>query len=130
MRLGEWRLKRRETKEWMRHLQLPYSLRELVRRFVQYKWLATSGVDEESILRSYLRTDLCRDIQRHLCLELVRRVKHSRSSILKSIFFCHATLANVFPICRFLFFSQMDDKLLDPICGRLVSCLSAQGNYI
>ncbi|KAJ9702874.1 hypothetical protein PVL29_004563 [Vitis rotundifolia] len=102
VRLEEWRLKRRDTEEWMRHRQLPQDLRERVRRFVQYKWLATRGVDEESILRA-LPTDLRRDIQRHLCLDLVRRVP---------------------------FFSQMDDQLLDAICERLVSCLSTQGTYI
>lgn len=73
VRLEEWRLKRRDTEEWMKHRQLPQSLRERVRRFVQYKWLATRGVDEESILRA-LPTDLRRDIQCHLCLDLVRRV--------------------------------------------------------
>lgn len=57
----------------MRHRQLPLELQERVRRFVQYKWLATRGVDEESILRS-LPLDLRRQIQRHLCLALVRRV--------------------------------------------------------
>ncbi|KAG7972968.1 hypothetical protein I3843_07G206800 [Carya illinoinensis] len=48
VRLEEWRLKRRDTEEWMRHRQLPRDLQERVRRFVQYKWLATRGVDEES----------------------------------------------------------------------------------
>ncbi|GLT85176.1 hypothetical protein SLE2022_033720 [Rubroshorea leprosula] len=102
VRLEEWRLKRRDTEEWMKHRQLPQDLRERVRRFVQYKWLATRGVDEESILRA-LPTDLRRDIQRHLCLDHVRRV----------------------PL-----FSQMDDQLLDAICERLVSSLSTQGTYI
>ncbi|XP_008794413.1 probable cyclic nucleotide-gated ion channel 14 [Phoenix dactylifera] len=102
VRLEEWRLKRRDTEEWMRHRQLPHDLRERVRRFVQYKWLATRGVDEESILQS-LPADLRRDIQRHLCLDLVRRVP---------------------------FFSQMDDQLLDAICERLVSSLSTEGTYI
>ncbi|XP_047169601.1 probable cyclic nucleotide-gated ion channel 14 [Vigna umbellata] len=102
VRLEEWRLKRRDTEEWMSHRQLPQNLRERVRRFVQYKWLATRGVDEETILRG-LPIDLRRDIQRHLCLDLVRRVP---------------------------FFSQMDDQLLDAICERLVSSLSTQGTYI
>lgn len=102
VRLEEWRLKRRDTEEWMRHRQLPEDLRKRVRRFVQYKWLATRGVDEESILRG-LPADLSRDIQRHLCLDLVRRVP---------------------------FFSQMDDQLLDAICERLVSSLSTEGTYI
>ncbi|XP_024031392.1 cyclic nucleotide-gated ion channel 18 [Morus notabilis] len=102
VRLEEWRVKRRDTEEWMRHRQLPPDLQERVRRFVQYQWLATRGVNEESILRS-LPLDLRREIQRHLCLALVRRVP---------------------------FFSQMDDQLLDAICERLVSSLSIQGTYI
>ncbi|KAE9609182.1 hypothetical protein Lal_00020410 [Lupinus albus] len=102
VRLEEWRLKQRDTEEWMRHRQLPKHLQERIRRFVQYKWLATRGVDEETILQG-LPIDLRRDIQRHLCLDLVRRVP---------------------------FFSQMDDQLLDAICERLVSSLSTQGTYI
>ncbi|KAL0324006.1 UNVERIFIED_CONTAM: putative cyclic nucleotide-gated ion channel 14 [Sesamum calycinum] len=102
VRLEEWRLKRRDTEEWMRHRQLPEDLQQRVRRFTQYKWLTTRGVDEESILCA-LPTDLHRDIKRHLCLDLVRRVP---------------------------FFSQMDDQLLDAICERLVSSLSTQGTYI
>ncbi|XVF88055.1 hypothetical protein PTKIN_Ptkin19aG0018400 [Pterospermum kingtungense] len=102
VRLEEWRVKRRDTEEWMRHRQLPEDLKHRVRRFVQYKWLATRGVNEEAILRG-LPADLRRDIQRHLCLDLVRRV----------------------PL-----FSQMDDQLLDAICERLVSSLSTERTYI
>ncbi|KAL3629238.1 Cyclic nucleotide-gated ion channel 18 [Castilleja foliolosa] len=102
VRLEEWRIKRRDTEEWMRHRQLPPDLQERVRRFEQYKWLTTRGVHEESILQS-LPTDLRREIQRHLCLNLVRRVP---------------------------FFASMDDQLLDAICGRLVSSLSTPGSYI
>lgn len=102
IRLEEWRLKRRDTEEWMRHRQLPGDLKERVHRFGLYKWLATRGVDEESILHG-LPADLRRDIQRHLCLDLVRRVP---------------------------FFSQMDDPLLDAICERLVSSLSTDHTYI
>ncbi|KGN60179.1 probable cyclic nucleotide-gated ion channel 14 isoform X1 [Cucumis sativus] len=102
VRLEEWRVKRRDTEEWMKHRQLPQDLQERVRRFVQYKWLATRGVDEESILQG-LPTDLRRDIQRHLCLDLVRRVP---------------------------FFAQMDGQLLDAICERLASSLCTQRTYI
>ncbi|XP_051137154.1 probable cyclic nucleotide-gated ion channel 14 isoform X2 [Andrographis paniculata] len=102
VRLEEWRLKQRDTEEWMRHRQLPEALQQRVRRFTQYKWLTTRGVNEEIILRA-LPGDLSRDIQRHLCLDLVRRVP---------------------------FFSQMDDQLLDAICARLVSSLSTEGTYI
>ncbi|KAL3526434.1 hypothetical protein ACH5RR_011090 [Cinchona calisaya] len=102
VRLEEWRVKKRDTEEWMRHRQLPPELQERVRRFVQYKWYATRGVNEESILQS-LPLDLRREIQRHLCLNLVRRVP---------------------------FFAQMDDQLLDAICERLVSSLSTEGTYV
>ncbi|KAL5723296.1 hypothetical protein ACHQM5_006711 [Ranunculus cassubicifolius] len=86
----------------MRHRQLPEILQERVRRFVQYKWLATRGVDEDKILRS-LPLDLRRDIQSHLCLDLLRRV----------------------PL-----FAQMDSQLLDAICERLVSSLSTEGAFV
>ncbi|KAK4417746.1 Cyclic nucleotide-gated ion channel 18 [Sesamum alatum] len=102
VKLEEWRIKKRDTEEWMRHRQLPEDLQERVRRFEQYKWLTTRGVNEEDILKS-LPQDLRREIQRHLCLNLVRRVP---------------------------FFAQMDDQLLDAICERLVSSLSTKGSYI
>lgn len=73
VRFEEWRVKRRDTEEWMKHRELPEDLQERVRQFVQYKWQATRGVNEESILRS-LPLDLRREIQRHLCIALVRRV--------------------------------------------------------
>lgn len=57
----------------MRHRQLPPNLQERVRRFVQYNWLSTRGVKEEEILQD-LPLDLRREVQKHLCLDLVRRV--------------------------------------------------------
>lgn len=73
IRLEEMRVKRRDSEQWMHHRLLPQELRERVRRYDQYKWLATRGVDEESLVQS-LPKDLRRDIKRHLCLALVRRV--------------------------------------------------------
>ncbi|KAK9756092.1 hypothetical protein RND81_01G072700 [Saponaria officinalis] len=102
VRIEEWRIKRRDTEEWMQHRQLPDELRDRIRRFVQYKWLATRGVDEESILQS-LPLDTRREIQKHLCLGLVRRVP---------------------------FFAQMDDQLLDAICERLISSLTTKDTYL
>lgn len=67
------RVKRRDSEQWMHHRLLPQELRERVRRYDQYKWLATRGVDEENLVQS-LPKDLQRDIKRHLCLALVRRV--------------------------------------------------------
>lgn len=80
VRVEEWRVKRRDMEEWMRHRQLPEDLQERVRQFIQYKWLATRGVKEESILQ-LLPLDLRREIQRHLCLDLVRRVCLPLSSV-------------------------------------------------
>lgn len=76
MRLEEWRIRRTDTEQWMHHRQLPPELRQAVRKYDQYKWLATRGVDEEALLIS-LPLDLRRDIKRHLCFDLVRRVSLS-----------------------------------------------------
>ncbi|KAL0316487.1 UNVERIFIED_CONTAM: putative cyclic nucleotide-gated ion channel 5 [Sesamum radiatum] len=91
IRLEEMRVKRRDSEQWMHHRLLPPDLRERVRRYDQYKWLETRGVDEESLVQS-LPKDLRRDIKRHLCLALVKRV----------------------PL-----FENMDERLLDAICERL-----------
>ncbi|TKY64636.1 putative cyclic nucleotide-gated ion channel 8 [Spatholobus suberectus] len=102
VRLEEMRIKRRDSEQWMHHRLLPQELRERVRRYDQYKWLNTRGVDEESLVQS-LPKDLRRDIKRHLCLNLVRRV----------------------PL-----FANMDERLLDAICERLKPSLYTEGTYI
>uniref|UniRef100_A0A6N2M2H0 Cyclic nucleotide-binding domain-containing protein n=2 Tax=Salix TaxID=40685 RepID=A0A6N2M2H0_SALVM len=102
IRLEEMRVKRRDSEQWMHHRLLPQELRERVRRYDQYKWLETRGVDEENLVQS-LPKDLRRDIKRHLCLALVRRV----------------------PL-----FENMDERLLDAICERLKPCLFTESTYI
>ncbi|GAA0169431.1 ligand-gated ion channel [Lithospermum erythrorhizon] len=102
IRLEEMRIKRRDSEQWMHHRLLPQDLRERVRRYDQYKWLETRGVDEESLVQS-LPKDLRRDIKRHLCLALVKRV----------------------PL-----FENMDERLLDAICERLKPCLYTEDTYI
>ncbi|KAL9376974.1 hypothetical protein Peur_031094 [Populus x canadensis] len=102
IRLEEMRVKRRDSEQWMHHRLLPQDLRERVRRYDQYKWLETRGVDEENLVQS-LPKDLRRDIKRHLCLALVRRV----------------------PL-----FENMDERLLDAICERLKPCLFTESTYI
>ncbi|CAA2962512.1 probable cyclic nucleotide-gated ion channel 5, partial [Olea europaea subsp. europaea] len=72
IRLEEMRVKRRDSEQWMHHRLLPPDLRGRVRKYDQYKWLETRGVDEESLVQS-LPKDLRRDIKRHLCLALVKR---------------------------------------------------------
>lgn len=66
-----------DTEQWMRHRQLPQQLRQSVRKYDQYKWIATRGVDEEALLKG-LPLDLRRDIKHHLCYDLVRRVSSTR----------------------------------------------------
>ncbi|XP_050215183.1 protein CNGC15b [Mercurialis annua] len=102
VRLEEWRIRRTDTEQWMHHRQLPPELRQSVRKYDQYKWVATRGVDEEALLKG-LPLDLRRDIKRHLCLDLVRRV----------------------PL-----FDQMDERTLDAICERLKPALSTQGTVL
>ncbi|ONK67297.1 uncharacterized protein A4U43_C06F18690 [Asparagus officinalis] len=102
IRLEEMRVKRRDSEQWMHHRLLPQELRERVRRYDQYKWLETRGVDEESLVQS-LPKDLRRDIKRHLCLALVRRV----------------------PL-----FDNLDERLLDAVCERLKPTLYTETTYI
>lgn len=102
VRLEEWRIKRTDTEQWMHHRQLPQELRQSVRKYDQYKWVATRGVDEETLLKG-LPLDLRRDIKRHLCYDLVRRV----------------------PL-----FDQMDERMLDAICERLKPALCTQGTCL
>ncbi|MCD7449457.1 Potassium voltage-gated channel sub H member 2 [Datura stramonium] len=102
VRLEEMRVKRRDSEQWMHHRVLPPELRERVRRYDQYKWLETRGVDEENLVQN-LPKDLRRDIKRHLCLNLVRRV----------------------PL-----FENMDERMLDAICERLKPSLCTESTYI
>ncbi|KAH9715843.1 putative cyclic nucleotide-gated ion channel 8 [Citrus sinensis] len=102
VRLEEMRIKRRDSEQWMHHRWLPQDLRERVRRYEHFKWLETRGVDEESLVQS-LPKDLRRDIKRHLCLNLVRRV----------------------PL-----FANMDERLLDAICERLKPSLCTEGTCV
>lgn len=102
MRLEEWRIRRRDTERWMHHRQLPREVKERVRRYEQFRWVTTGGVEEESIVRE-LPADLRREIKRHLCLNLVRQV----------------------PL-----FDGMEGRMLDAICERLRPSLWTPGSKI
>ncbi|XWS61303.1 hypothetical protein CRYUN_Cryun07bG0114500 [Craigia yunnanensis] len=101
-RLEEMRVKRRDAEQWMSHRLLPENLRERIRRYEQYKWQETRGVDEENLLHN-LPKDLRRDIKRHLCLALLMRVP---------------------------MFEKMDEQLLDAMCDRLKPVLYTEDSYI
>ncbi|XP_047045327.1 probable cyclic nucleotide-gated ion channel 5 [Lolium rigidum] len=102
LRMEEMRLKRRDSEQWMHHRHLPDDLRDRVWRHNQYKWLETRGVDEDGLVRC-LPKDIRRDVKRHLCLRLVRRV----------------------PL-----FANMDERLLDAICERLKPSLCTEATYV
>ncbi|OQU76494.1 hypothetical protein SORBI_3010G153700 [Sorghum bicolor] len=72
LRIEEMRVKSRDTDQWMSYRHLPENLKERIRRYEQYRWQETSGVDEEQLLMN-LPKDLRRDIKRHLCLSLLMR---------------------------------------------------------
>ncbi|XP_022894324.1 cyclic nucleotide-gated ion channel 1-like [Olea europaea var. sylvestris] len=102
LRLEEMRVKRRDAEQWMSHRLLPESLRERIRRYEQYKWQETQGVDEENLICN-LPKDLMRDIKRHLCLALLKRVP---------------------------MFEKMDEQLLDAMCDRLKPVLYTEYSFI
>lgn len=70
------RVRRQDAEQWMSHRLLPEDLRERIRRYEQYKWQETRGVEEETLLRN-LPKDIRRDVKRHLCLSLLMRVSDS-----------------------------------------------------
>ncbi|XP_076957805.1 cyclic nucleotide-gated ion channel 1-like [Bidens hawaiensis] len=102
IRLEEMRVKRRDAEQWMSHRMLPESLKERIRRYEQYRWQETRGVDEDTFIRN-LPKDLRRDIKRHLCLKLLKRVP---------------------------MFEKMDDQLMDAMCDRLKPVLYTENSYI
>ncbi|GBG67934.1 hypothetical protein CBR_g1053 [Chara braunii] len=101
-KLEEMRVHRRDIDQWLRHRQLPKELQDRVRRFEHFSWSATRGVDEEERIRE-LPPELRRDIKRHLCLDLVRKV----------------------PL-----FNGMDEQLLDAICVLLRPTIFIQDSVV
>ena len=61
------------TEQWMSHRKLPHHLKARLRRYQQYKWNLSRGVEEQNLLQS-LPKDLRKDISRHLCSDLLMRV--------------------------------------------------------
>lgn len=102
LRLEEWRAAKADTEHWMQHRKLPPYLRLWVRKYDQYKWVATRGVDEEALLKD-LPWNLRREINRHLCFGLLRKL----------------------PL-----FDEMDDQMLDAVCERLKPALCIKGAFV
>ncbi|XP_022871445.1 cyclic nucleotide-gated ion channel 1-like [Olea europaea var. sylvestris] len=102
VRVEEMRVKRRDAEQWMSHRMLPDNLRKRIRRYDQYKWQETRGVEENSLIRN-LPKDLRRDINRHLCWTLLTRVP---------------------------MFEKMDQQLLDAMCDHLKPVLYTEKSFI
>ncbi|TXG63038.1 hypothetical protein EZV62_010032 [Acer yangbiense] len=102
VRVDEMVAKRQDTEQWMAHRMLPGTLRERIRRYEQYKWQETRGVEEETIIRN-LPKDLKRDIKRHLCLDILMRVP---------------------------MFEKMDELLIDALCDQLKLTLFTENSFI
>ncbi|PRQ58437.1 putative potassium channel, voltage-dependent, EAG/ELK/ERG [Rosa chinensis] len=102
VRVEEMRVKRRDAEQWMSHRMLPENLKERIRRYDQYKWQETRGVEEDTLVRN-LPKDLRKDIKRHLCLALVRRVP---------------------------MFENMDERLMDALCDHLKPVLFTDNSFI
>ncbi|XP_062088934.1 cyclic nucleotide-gated ion channel 1-like [Humulus lupulus] len=102
VRVEEMRMKRQGVEKWMSHRMLPEPLRERIRRYQQYEWQETRGVEEETLLQTLPKV-LRRDIKRHLCLALLSRVP---------------------------MFEKMDEHLLDTLCDRLKPSLYTDKSLI
>ncbi|WJX80378.1 hypothetical protein P8452_63387 [Trifolium repens] len=105
VRVEEMRVKMRDaeaTERWMSQRMLPDNLKQRIRSYEQYKWKENRGFEEETLIRK-LPKDLRRDIKRHLCLDLVRRV----------------------PL-----FERMDEQLLDAMCDRMKPVLYTEKSCI
>ncbi|KNA18756.1 hypothetical protein SOVF_067880 [Spinacia oleracea] len=102
VREEEMRIRRRDAEQWMSHRSLPEDMRERIRRYEQYNWQETRGVDEESVIRNLPR-DLRRDIKRHLCMASLMRVP---------------------------MFAKLDEQLKDAMCDRLKPVLYTDKSFI
>ncbi|KFK37409.1 hypothetical protein AALP_AA4G253100 [Arabis alpina] len=102
VRVEEMRVKRMDAEQWMSHRMLPDDMKKRIRKYEQYKWQETRGVEEEALLSS-LPKDLRKDIKGHLCLDLLKKVP---------------------------WFKAMDDRLLDALCARLKTVLYTEKSYI
>ncbi|CAM6089431.1 unnamed protein product [Calypogeia fissa] len=98
----DMQLKRYDTEVWMKQRRLPQSLRKRVKEAGRFRWVATGGVEEQELIGD-LPEDLQKDIQRYLCLDLVKKVR---------------------------LFELLEDHVLDAICERLYQKLYIEGSEI
>ncbi|KAL0540666.1 hypothetical protein IC582_020676 [Cucumis melo] len=72
-RRRKMQLRCRDLEWWMRRRQLPSRLKHRVRHYEHQRWAAMGGEDEMELIND-LPEGLRRDIKRHLCVDLIRKV--------------------------------------------------------
>ncbi|VVB03504.1 unnamed protein product [Arabis nemorensis] len=103
IRVDEMEEKKRDTEKWMSYRMLPRYLKERIRRYEDYKWRETRGIEEEAFLRS-LPKDLRLETKHHLYKDLLNRVP---------------------------WLNIMDDSwLLEALCDRVKSVIYTANSYI
>lgn len=73
-RVEAMRARRADLSWWMGRRQLPAGIRARVDEYERHRWAATRGIDEEAMIHD-LPQGLRRDVKRHLCLDLVKKVR-------------------------------------------------------
>ncbi|XP_008785947.2 cyclic nucleotide-gated ion channel 2-like isoform X1 [Phoenix dactylifera] len=101
-RKRKMQLRFRDMEWWMKRRQLPSRLRQRVRQYERQRWLAMRGEDEMDIIEEFPE-GLRRDIKRHLCLDLIKKVP---------------------------FFHNLDDLILDNICDRVKPLVFSKGEKV
>ncbi|KAL6139803.1 hypothetical protein ACLB2K_058104 [Fragaria x ananassa] len=84
-------LRCRDMEWWMRRRQLPSGLRRRVKHYERHRWVTMGGEDEMDLIKD-LPEGLRREIKRHLCIDLIKKV----------------------PL-----FHNLNDLILDNICDRV-----------
>ncbi|KAE8021758.1 hypothetical protein FH972_007622 [Carpinus fangiana] len=78
-------LRCRDMEWWMRRRQLPSQLRQRVRHFERQRWATMGGEDEMEMIKD-LPQGLRRDIKRHLCLDLIKKIIREGDPVLRIMF--------------------------------------------
>lgn len=90
-------LRCRDLEWWMRRRQLPSRLRHRVRHYEHQRWATMGGEDEMELIKD-LPEGLRRDIKRHLCVDLIRKVTGRigiQPNVLFEVLFPYLTVINI-----------------------------------
>ncbi|KAL2628770.1 hypothetical protein R1flu_013456 [Riccia fluitans] len=102
IREREMRMKKKDAEEWMHFHKLPKELRNRTRKYHEFSWVETQGVNEVALLQS-LPQDLRTDITRHLCFKHLTKI----------------------PL-----FNRMGDQRLEEVCQKLQPIQHMENSYL